>query len=878
MLQNTSSDNATATTPLIEEEINREEGGCIWWKKVLDLEEAKTQVLFSLPMILTNVFYYAIPLVSVMFSGHLGHLELAGATLANSWAAITGFALMTGISGALETLCGQGFGAKEYRMLGIYLQASCIISLLFSIVVSICWFYTETILVLLHQDPTVSKTAALYMRYLIPGLFAYGFIQNFLRFLQTQSIVVPLVFLSALPTALHFGIAYALVHWTSLGFKGAPLAVSVSLWISMIFLAVYVICSKKFEPTWQGFSFESFSFILATLKLALPSAAMVCLEYWAFEILVLLAGLMPNSELTTSLVAMCVNTQVIAFMITYGLSAAVSTRVSNDFGAGSIDRAKSATAVTLKLSVLLVLIVVLTLAFGHNIWVGFFSDSREIIMEFATLTPFLATSIAFDSAQGVLSGVARGGGWQHLGMYANLATFYFLGMPIAGLLGFKFNLHDRGLWIGLICGLFAQTSTLLLITFCRNWTKMDIPAVNRENETQTETEEEIGGWWRKVLVLDVEEAKNQVLFSLPMILTNVFYYAIPLVSVMFAGHLGHLQLAGATLANSWATVTGFAFMTGLSGSLETLCGQGFGAKEYRMLGIYLQASCIISFLFSIVVSICWFYTEPILILLQQDPDISKTAALYMRYLIPGLFAYGFIQNILRFLQTQSIVLPLVFLSALPMALHFGIVYALVHWTSLGFKGAPLAVSVSLWISILLLVVYLFRSNKFEHTWHGFSYESFSYILANLKIALPSAAMVCLEYWAFEILVFLAGLMSNAELTTSLIAMCVNTEMIAYMITYGLSAAASTRVSNLLGSGNHGRGKSAMLVTLKLSVLLALTFVLALAFGHNIWAGFFSDSVEIIEKFASLTPLLAISVTFDSVQGVLSGLYGPTFLQ
>ncbi|KAK0602304.1 hypothetical protein LWI29_032125 [Acer saccharum] len=69
-----------------------------------------------------------------------------------------------------------------------------------------------------------------------------------------------------------------------------------------------------------------------------------------------------------------------------------------------------------------------------------------------------------------------------------------------------------------------------------------------------------GGWWRKVLVLDVEEAKNQVLFSLPMILTNVFYYAIPLVSVVIAGHLGHLELAGATLANSWATVTVFTFM------------------------------------------------------------------------------------------------------------------------------------------------------------------------------------------------------------------------------------------------------------------------------------------------------------------------------
>ena len=75
-----------------------------------------------------------------------------------------------------------------------------------------------------------------------------------------------------------------------------------------------------------------------------------------------------------------------------------------------------------------------------------------------------------------------------------------------------------------------------------------------------------GKWWNKVL--EVEEAKQQVLFSLPMILTNGFYYLIPLVSVMFASHLGELQLAGATLANSWATVTGYAFMVIFSTSLS----------------------------------------------------------------------------------------------------------------------------------------------------------------------------------------------------------------------------------------------------------------------------------------------------------------------
>ncbi|KAK8591535.1 hypothetical protein V6N13_031576 [Hibiscus sabdariffa] len=392
--------------------------------------------------------------------------------------------------------------------------------------------------------------------------------------------------------------------------------------------------------------------------------------------------------------------------------------------------------------------------------------------------------------------------------------------------------------------------------------------LNVESVNGCSAETTNGRCWTKVM--DLAEAKVQILFAVPMVLCNVFYFLITMVSVMFAGHLGDVELAGSTLANSWAIVTGFAFMTGLSGALETLCGQSFGAKMYNMLGIYLQASCIISFLFSIIISIIWVFTEPILVLLHQDPEISRMAALYMKYLIPGLFAYGFLQNLLRFLQTQSIVIPLVVFSVIPLGIHFGIVYSLVNKTSLGFKGAAMAASISIWISFLSLATYVVFADKFKNTWKGWSFESFRYIIRNSKIALPSAAMVCLEFWAFEILVFLAGLMPNPEITTPLIAICANTENIAYMITYGLSAAASTRVSNELGAGNPDKAKQAMTVTLKLSVLLALVVVLTLVLGHNIWSGFFSDSHSIMKKFAQMTPLLAVSIAVDAIQGVLSG--------
>ncbi|CAA7405586.1 unnamed protein product [Spirodela intermedia] len=300
--------------------------------------------------------------------------------------------------GALETLCGHAYGAKLYRTMGIYLQASMITAIAVSCILAVVWWFSESILIALRQEPAVAHAAAVYMRPLIPALFAYGLLQCLLRFLQTQSAVAPLVVCSVGPLALHVLITYVLVHPAGMGFVGAPLAAAVSLWISFLMLASYVKYSKRFSETWQGFSTEAFEHVLPSMRLAIP------LEYWAFEIMVLLAGLMPRSELSTSLIAMCVNTEAVSFNVTYGFSAAVSTRVANELGAGNVEKAKNVVRVTLKPSVILALTIVLFLVFGHNIWANLFSSSPDIIREFAYMTPLLSISILLDSAQGILSG------------------------------------------------------------------------------------------------------------------------------------------------------------------------------------------------------------------------------------------------------------------------------------------------------------------------------------------------------------------------------------------------------------------------------------------------------------------------------------------
>jgi MATE family multidrug resistance protein len=75
-----------------------------------------------------------------------------------------------------------------------------------------------------------------------------------------------------------------------------------------------------------------------------------------------------------------------------------------------------------------------------------------------------------------------------------------------------------------------------------------------------------------------------------MVLTNMFYYAVPLVSVMFSGHLGVIHLAGATLGNSWATVTGYPFVVRILLIPHALCQILFDRAIITHLAIVIAAA------------------------------------------------------------------------------------------------------------------------------------------------------------------------------------------------------------------------------------------------------------------------------------------------
>jgi MATE family multidrug resistance protein len=180
-----------------------------------------------------------------------------------------------GLGCALDTLCGQSFGAKQFHMLGIHTQRAMFILLLISSCIAVIWANTKTILIAMHQNSEISEEAGVYATFMIPSLFAYGLLQCLIKFLQTQNIVFPMVLSSGITAFFHIPLCWILVFKSGLGSRGAALANSISYWINALLMALYVKFSSSCKETWTGFSKEALHDILHFLKIAVPSALML---------------------------------------------------------------------------------------------------------------------------------------------------------------------------------------------------------------------------------------------------------------------------------------------------------------------------------------------------------------------------------------------------------------------------------------------------------------------------------------------------------------------------------------------------------------------------------------------------------------------------
>ncbi|CAH2047938.1 unnamed protein product, partial [Thlaspi arvense] len=396
----------------------------------------ESKLLFKLaaPAVIVYMINYLMSMSTQIFSGHLGNLQLAAASLGNTGIQVFAYGLMLGMGSAVETLCGQAYGGGKYDMLGIYLQRSAVLLTLTGVFLTLIYVFSRPILLLLGESPEIASAAALFVYGLIPQIFAYGMNFPIQKFLQAQSIVAPSAYIATATLFVHLLLSWLAVYKLGMGLLGASLVLSLSWWIIVVAQFVYIVTSERCRVTWKGFSAQAFSGLPAFFKLSAASAVMLCLE-------------------------MCMTISGWVFMISVGFNAAISVRVSNELGAGNPKSAAFSVIVVNFYSLFVCVILAIILLVCRDVLSYAFTEGEKVSAAVSDLCPLLAVTVVLNGIQPVLSGVAIGCGWQTFVAKVNVGCYYIIGIPLGGI------------WIGMICGTLIQTVILAWVTLKTDWVK-----------------------------------------------------------------------------------------------------------------------------------------------------------------------------------------------------------------------------------------------------------------------------------------------------------------------------------------------------------------------------------------------------------------------
>ena len=327
------------------------------------------------------------------------------------------------------------------------------------------------------------------------------------------------------------------------------------------------------------------------------------------------------------------------------------------------------------------------------------------------------------------------------------------------------------------------------------------------------------------------EIRRLVVLATPVALTQLSSMLLWTIDLLMVGRIDVLSLNAVSLGRIWVMGTSICAM-GLIFGLDAIASQAHGARNRERLGEVLLHAGAVALAASVPLGALWLVTGPLLVAFGQDPGVAALAHRYVLVQIPALPLFLLFVALRQYLQARGIVRPAMWVSFAACAFNIVLNWVLIfgHWgvPRLGAVGAGVATAVTEagMLLALLLVMRRFRLQRGATTVLDLSRLRVKGLSEIVRLGVPVAVMLALEYWAFAISSLWAGRLGAVELAAHSIAL--NLASITYMVPLGVGLGAATRVGNLIGAGEPRAAQRAAWVAFALGggvmVLFALLFV------------------------------------------------------
>ncbi|MFN4173289.1 MAG: MATE family efflux transporter [Pseudorhodobacter sp.] len=364
-------------------------------------------------------------------------------------------------------------------------------------------------------------------------------------------------------------------------------------------------------------------------------------------------------------------------------------------------------------------------------------------------------------------------------------------------------------------------------------------------------------------------AKATLALGLPLIGSHLAQMMLHVTDTVMLGWYGVTELASVVLGASMFFVV-FILGSGFAQAVMPMVAQALGRGEEAQVRRDARMGLWLSILFGAVCYPVFWWAEPILLALGQQPDVSLLAQDYLRIaglgMIPALLVMTLKSYLSALERTQVVLWVTLAAVGLNVWLNWMLIFGNAGAPELGVRGAAIASVVVQAASFLGLAIYahlvpgLRRFALFQRFWRP-DWQAFGQVF---RLGWPIGLTGLAEGSLFQASALMMGWIGTMELAAHGIALEVTA--LAFMVHLGLSNAATIRIGRAAGMNDARRLRDAATVAMGLSFLFGLSMVvLFLTLPAPIVSLFLDNNdpqAAAIIAFGTL--LLALSALFQMV--------------
>ncbi len=410
----------------------------------------------GLPVIIAQLLQMSMNFVDTVMAGNLSAEALAAVAVGGA-IFMPLIMLVAGILMALTPIVAQLLGARNFAKIGINARQGLWLSQMLALPLFFIMRNLDFIMVWIDVTPAIIPTALGYLDALSWGAFPLSAYMALRFFNEGLSVTRPGMYFAGIGVFINVAANYVLMYgklgFPRLGAVGCGYAsalVTLVMFICMLWFTMQHRPYRRFE-IFSHFRRPDRHHLKKILQLGIPIGLSSTMEVTMFAVVSLLMGSLSTIAVAGHQIA--INISAMTFMVPFGLSTAITTRVGNAAGRGNTAEARSRGLTGIVLSVGFMSVTAILMVSIPDLITSIYTDNDAVQAVAVSLLYMAAIFQISDGLQVSGYGALRGLKDTKIPMVVNLVAYWIIGLPLGYYLGISLEIGPQGLWMGLIAGL-----------------------------------------------------------------------------------------------------------------------------------------------------------------------------------------------------------------------------------------------------------------------------------------------------------------------------------------------------------------------------------------------------------------------------------------